>query len=168
MSVAAGVTSEQFRHVIGHFVTGVTVVTTERDGEPLGTTASAIASLSLDPPMLIACMNRGSATGQAIRATRRFAVNVLGIGQDDLAVRFGRKGGDKFDGVRVRAGIHDQPLLSEALAHVECRVVEEAEGGTHLIFIAEVEGAVAGQGAPLAYYRGQFGLLDISDESKGS
>ena len=150
----------EFRDVIGRFASGVTIITTLRDGEPLGTTASAVSSLSLEPPMLLVCMNKSSSTGEAIGASRRFAVNILAEAQHDLAGRFARKGADKFQNVDVLAGTSGLPLLADALAHLECRVTEEATGGTHTVFLAEVETASGREGPPLAYFRGQFGYLE--------
>jgi flavin reductase (DIM6/NTAB) family NADH-FMN oxidoreductase RutF len=150
---------ERFREVIGHFASGVTVVTALDGDRALGTTASAVCSLSLEPPMLLVCMNRASATGRAIDRGDRFAVNILSEEQADLATRFARPGGD-FGGVSVEPGAGGEPLLAEALASIECRVVERAAGGTHRVFIAAAERAEARPGAaPLAYFRGEFGRL---------
>lgn len=148
-----------FRDVIGHFASGVTVITTTVDDELHGTTASAVSSLSLEPPMLLIAMNRASATGQALLRSRSFAVNILGEGDDELARRFAAKGGDKFDGVDVTIGDHGQPLLVDALAQLVCRVTQQVEAATHVVFFAEVHEATARPGAPLAYYRGKFGRL---------
>lgn len=156
---------DEFRDVIGRFASGVTVVTTAHEGQPFGTTASAVSSLSLEPPMVLVCLNRSSETGRAIGASRRFAINVLGQGQHDTARRFARKGGEKFAGVEVTAGAWEEPLLVEALATLECRVVEETSGGTHIVFLAEVDRASARPGAPLAYFRGEFhALAELSTE----
>src|SRR6185436_18228365 len=87
-SLSAG----EFRAVIGHFASGVTVITTVDEGVPFGTTASAVSSLSLEPPMLLICMNRSSTTGQAIHRSRSFAVNILGEHQAELAGHFARPG----------------------------------------------------------------------------
>lgn len=157
-------TSAEFREVIGHFASGVTVITTLCDERPFGTTASAVNSLSLEPPMLLICMNRQSSTGQAISATRRFAVNILGEDQPDVAVRFAGKGGDKFAGIRTLPGVRGEPLLHDALATLECRVTQEVTGGTHWVFLAEVERASARGGVPLAYFRGQFGRLELGPD----
>src|SRR5690606_26779796 len=98
-------TADEFRHVIGHFTSGVTVVTTTVQGRPAGTTASAITSLSLEPPMVLVCLHQSSATGQAIAASGTFAINILGQGHDELALRFARKGGaEKFAGVELAEG----------------------------------------------------------------
>lgn len=157
---------EEFRDVIGHFASGVTVITTRYEGVPYGTTASAISSLSLEPPMLLICMNKSSSTGQAVASAGRFAVNILSEDQPDEAMRFARKGENKFKGIAVTDGEDGEPLLENALATLECRIVEEATGGTHTVFLSEVERASARPGAPLAYFRGQFGRLELAqDES---
>lgn len=152
--------SNEFRDIIGRFASGVTVITADHNGKLYGTTASAVSSLSLDPPMLLVCLNKTSSTGQAIAAARHFAVNILTEGQADAAMRFAGKG-DKFAGQRVLRGAAGEPLLEDALANLECRVVEEVTGGTHTVFLAEVEHATGRQGAPLAYFRGQFGRLEL-------
>ena len=151
--------SNEFRDIIGRFASGVTVITVEHEDQRYGTTASAVCSLSLEPPMLLVCLNKSSSTGQAIAAARHFAVNILGEGQADAAMRFAGKG-DKFAGQRIVRGVAGQPLLGDALANLECRVAEEVTGGTHTVFLGEVEQATGGHGAPLAYFRGQFGRLE--------
>jgi 4-nitrophenol 2-monooxygenase / 4-nitrocatechol 4-monooxygenase, reductase component len=158
--------THEFRDVIGHFASGVTVITALHDGQRYGTTASAVSSLSLEPPMLLICLNKQSSTGQAIAAAHRFAVNILREEQPDAAIQFASKGVDKFAGLSVSTGIEGTPLLDDALATCECRVVEEVTGGTHSVFLAEVDSALARPGAPLAYFRGQFGRLELAqDES---
>jgi len=151
-----------FREVIGHFATGVTVITATHEGRRYGTTASAVSSVSLKPPMLLICMNEQSSTGQAVATSGRFAVNILSESQTDAAARFGRKGVDKFQGLAVGLGLGDVPLLADALATLECRVVDQVTGGTHVVFLAEVDRATAREGAPLAYFRGRFGRLELS------
>jgi flavin reductase (DIM6/NTAB) family NADH-FMN oxidoreductase RutF/DNA-binding FadR family transcriptional regulator len=158
--------ANEFRDVIGHFASGVTIITAVFEGERYGTTASAVSSLSLEPPMLLVCMNKTSTTGQAIAASGRFAVNVLREDQPDAAIQFAMKGGDKFKGLKVTRGISGALLLDDALATCECRVVEDVTGGTHSVFLAEVDHASARPGAPLAYFRGRFGRLELEqDES---
>jgi flavin reductase (DIM6/NTAB) family NADH-FMN oxidoreductase RutF len=160
-------TAGEFRDVIGHFASGVTVITTAVDGRPHGTTASAVTSLALEPPMLLVCMNRESATGRAMADSGAFAVNILGEDHGELAIRFARKGGDKFGGVELDRGEAGQPLLAGAIAHLECRVTERVAAGTHIVFIAEVEAATAQPGAPpLAYFRGRFGRLELAEDDR--
>jgi flavin reductase (DIM6/NTAB) family NADH-FMN oxidoreductase RutF len=155
-------TSDEFREVISHFASGVTVITALHDERVYGTTASAVTSLSLDPPMLLVCMNKQSETGRAVAQSKRFGVNILGADQVDLAERFAQKGGDKFAGVPVSPGKWGEPLFDEALATLECRVAEETTGGTHYVFLAEVESGAARGGAPLAYFKGKFGRLELT------
>lgn len=157
-------TPEEFREVISHFASGVTVVTAMHEGRAFGTTASAVTSLSLEPPMLLICMNRESETGRAVAAAGHFAVNILGAGQIDLAKRFARKGGDKFAGVPVSSGHWGEPLFDEALATLECRVAEQTAVATHYVFMAEVVSGAARAGTPLAYFRGQFGRLELTTD----
>ena len=157
-------TPEEFREVISHFASGVTVVTALHDERPFGTTASAVTSLSLEPPMLLICMNRESETGRAVAAARNFGVNILGAGQIDLAKRFARKGSDKFDGVPVTPGQWGEPLFDEALATLECRVAEQTSVATHYVFMAEVVSGTARAGTPLAYFKGQFGRLELTQD----
>jgi 4-nitrophenol 2-monooxygenase / 4-nitrocatechol 4-monooxygenase, reductase component len=159
---ARSLTSDEFREVISHFASGVTVITALHDGRPYGTTASAVTSLSLEPPMLLVCMNKASETGRAVAQSKHFGVNILGADQVDLAERFAQKGGDKFAGVPVSSGKWDEPLFDEALATLECRVAEETTGGTHYVFLAEVESGAARGGAPLAYFKGEFGRLELT------
>jgi len=160
-------TPKEFRNIIGHFASGVTVITALHDGQAFGATASAVSSLSLEPPMVLICLNKTSTTGQAVAGSQRFAVNILGEDQADEAMRFAtKKAADKFKGVPVVNGEWGEPLLGDALAILECRVVEEVTGGTHSVFLAEVDRASARTGTPLAYFRGQFGRLQLEqDES---
>src|SRR3954449_12953799 len=159
---ARSLTSDEFREVISHFASGVTVITALHDGRPYGTTASAGTSLSLEPPMLLVCMNKQSETGRAVAQSKRFGVNILGADQVHLAERFAQKGGEKFAGVPVTPGKWGEPLFDEALATLECRVAEETTGGTHYVFLAEVESGAARGGTPLAYFKGEFGRLELT------
>jgi hypothetical protein len=113
--------------------------------------------------MLLVCLNRSSSTQQAIAAAGHFAVNILAEGQAAEAMRFASKG-DKFAGVDVIEGVTGEPLLADALANLECRVVEEVTGGTHSVFLAEVEHATGRHGSPLAYFRGEFGRLELAQD----
>jgi 4-nitrophenol 2-monooxygenase / 4-nitrocatechol 4-monooxygenase, reductase component len=163
MTIAIGkptegrVNDRVFREVIGRFASGVTVVTARADDQDFGTTASAVSSLSLEPPMMLVCLNKTSETQGAILRTGWFAVNILSETQALLAYKFAKKGPDKFRDVdveRVRSG---SPLISNALAQIECCVTDTATGGTHTIFLGEVQHAAGDEGAPLTYYRGRFG-----------
>lgn len=155
-----------FRHVVGHLATGVTVVTTEADGKRHGMTASSVTSLSLDPPMMLACINNAVPTAKAVSASGRYVVNVLGEDQGELAKQFAIASRDKFRGVALHSGTLGLPLLSDALAHIECEVVESVAGGTHTIFLGRVVSATAGKGQPLTYFCGGFGRFEFARDDE--
>ena len=151
------VDSAAFREAISHFATGVTVITTVHDGVPAGITASAVSSLSLEPVLLLVCVNHTSSTHTAIDGSGRFVVNVLGEDDGELALHFARPSADKFADVELEPG-HDLPVLKKAIAHFVCDVHERFPGGDHSIFIGLVRqcGAVPGR-HPLLYFRSRFG-----------
>ncbi len=156
-----------FRRVISNFMSGVVVITTSHNGVPYGMTVSAVSSLSLDPPMLLVCLNASSATQEAVRAAGRFAVNILAEHQGNVAEQFARPGtGDKFAGLTMRDGRTGVPVLPGALATVECRVLEVVSGGTHRVFLAEAVHAEASEGSPLAYFRGRFGKFELGQDAE--
>lgn len=150
-----------FRHVLGHWSTGVAIVATlTRDGSPCGLTANAIASVSLRPPLVLACVERGAETHDALRSAGCFSINVLGADSAALARRCaGDHGPAKFEGIPFHVETSGAPVLDEALAWVDCRVHAEHDGGDHTIFVGEVLAAGAGAGEPLVYHRGRFGRL---------
>jgi flavin reductase (DIM6/NTAB) family NADH-FMN oxidoreductase RutF/DNA-binding GntR family transcriptional regulator len=154
-----------FRDVMGRFASGVTVITTNAGGADSGTTASAVSSLSLDPPMVLVCLNMTSSTQVAVRDAGCFAVNILGADQSELAFQFATKSGAaKFEGAEILRGNRGVPLLAGALAHIECRVAEMVVGGTHTVFFGEVDNAAASEGTPLTYFRGKFGRFETELE----
>jgi len=154
------VPSEEFRRVLGHFATGVTIVTTrDADGRPTGLTVSAFCSVSLDPPQILVCVDHKSQSYPALRDGGHFAVNFLGDGHEDISRRFATTRLDKFDGVAHRLSGHGVPLLDGALAQLECRVVSRHVEGDHTILVGLVEDARNGAGEPLLYYRGKYRRL---------
>lgn len=157
-------TMETFRHVIGHFASGVTVLTTRHGDEDFGATASAMSSLSLDPPMLLVCLNTRSSTQEAINASGVLGVNILNEDQGVVAERFASRQPNKFEGLNVERGEGDVPLLADSLAYCECRVAESVVAGTHRVFLSNVTRAVAGEGSPLTYFRGQFGRFEVEQD----
>ncbi|QFG20218.1 flavin reductase family protein [Actinomadura sp. WMMB 499] len=154
------VSGEDFRSLIGRFTTGVTIVTTVDGGVARGTTASALSSVSLEPPTLLICMNKESTTGRAITRSGHFAVNVLGEDQGAVARHFARSGSG-FGEYATVPGRWGSPLLVDALAGFECRVTDAVEAGTHIVMIGAVESAVGREGLPLAYFCGRFGRLSL-------
>jgi flavin reductase (DIM6/NTAB) family NADH-FMN oxidoreductase RutF/DNA-binding GntR family transcriptional regulator len=155
-----------FRDVVGHFTSGVAVITTRHGDQRFGVTASAVSSLSMDPPMILVCLNRKLPTNAAVRASGAFAVNILGEHHGELATQFATSHPDKFRGVALAQGSLGVPVLADSLAHLECRVQECVDVATHSVFLAEVTSAAARSGSPLAYFRGAFGrFAETLDDS---
>lgn len=161
VTAAETVDVDEFRHVVGHLASGVTVVTTRVDGRDHGMTASSVTSLSMDPPMMLACVNNAVPTASAISRSGRYTVNVLGQSHGDLAYQFATPRQDKFEGVRVERGAGEVPLLVDAIASLECEVTEQVIGGTHSVFLGHVISATAREGEPLTYFRGGFGRFEF-------
>ncbi|MEO3973659.1 flavin reductase family protein [Streptomyces sp. CAU 1734] len=156
-----GVAAAEFRQAMGRFLTGVAVVTSCGPEGPHGTTVSSLASVSLEPPMLLICLGRLSSGAEVIRRAGTFTVNILGREQSELAGWFattGRpRGAAGFAGVAHRTGGHGAPVLTGAVAHLECRVVQDVHAGDHIIFIGEVGRIGCAEAAdPLAYHQGRF------------
>lgn len=161
----AAVDDATFRNVVGHFASGVTVITAAEGGQLYGSTVSAVSSLSMDPPMMLVCLNRSSATHGAILEVGRFAVNILAHGQEPLAMNFASSKGSKYEDVDYSLSPDGVPLLDGVLASIECEIEETAAGGTHTVFLARVVSASARPGEPLAYFRGRFGRLERTRET---
>jgi 3-hydroxy-9,10-secoandrosta-1,3,5(10)-triene-9,17-dione monooxygenase reductase component len=155
---ASGERQRAFRDAIGSFATGVTIVTTTgRDG-PAGMTTNAVASLSLEPLLMLVCFDRGSRTLDVVRESRRFAVNVLRADDVELATVFASKrvAREKFESV-THTESHGVPVLDSALAWIACELRELVPGGDHEIGIGEVSGMGAGEPAdPLVWFRGAY------------
>jgi flavin reductase (DIM6/NTAB) family NADH-FMN oxidoreductase RutF len=164
----ADIDSATFRSVVGHLTSGVTVITCAVDGKPHGMTASSVTSLSADPPMMLACVNRSAPTSVAIRAAGGFVVNVLRAGQEHVAQQFARPSDDKFAGMATTYGALSMPVLREALAYLECEIRGHVDAGTHTILLGRVVDAFASDGEPLAYFRGGFGRLQPCPEAAAS
>jgi flavin reductase (DIM6/NTAB) family NADH-FMN oxidoreductase RutF len=150
----------EFRRVIGHFATGVAVVTSCReDGAGCGLTVSSIASVSLDPTLILVCVDRDCDTHAWLERAGVFAANVLEEGRGETVARRFAGGGldDKFRGIAWRTERTGAPVLDDALAWLDCRVTAALPGGDHTIFVGEVVAADAREGTPLLYYRGGYG-----------
>jgi flavin reductase (DIM6/NTAB) family NADH-FMN oxidoreductase RutF len=155
--------SAEFRHAIGHFATGVTVITSiDADGKPVGTTANAISSLSLDPPLVLVCFDRQSLTLAAVAGHGAFVVNVLAAPQRHLSANFARRGlTAAWEGVRHRLGPTGSPRLDGVLAAIECTVEHRLPGGDHEIVVGRVREVETADGdvLPLLYWRGTYTSL---------
>jgi flavin reductase (DIM6/NTAB) family NADH-FMN oxidoreductase RutF len=149
----------EFRRVMGHWLTGVAIVAARHaDGRPCGMTANAVTSLSLEPPLLLVCIERAADTHDCIRDAGSFAVSVLARGDEALARRFAvLAAGDRFAGVPFLAAGSGSPILEAALAWIDCRLAAVHPGGDHSIFVGEVLDAGTRDGEPLAFFRGVYG-----------
>jgi flavin reductase (DIM6/NTAB) family NADH-FMN oxidoreductase RutF len=152
---------ERFRTVMGHFATGVAVITATAEAGPVGMTANAVCSLSLDPLLLLVCFERHARTLTVVRETKRFGVNVLAAGQEDLAGLFASKTPEHTKFAEVAHTVHDGiPVIEGTLAWVGCRLERLVPGGDHTIGIGAVETAeVSDEGQarePLIWYRGTY------------
>ena len=146
-----------FRSVLGSFAAGVTVITTVGpDGAPYGLTATAFTSVSLIPPLVLACIDKKSETYAHFGSSRIFAANFLSHNQQQISQKFAVSGGDKFAGIEWRRGVLGAPILTGTIAYVECRVQHDYDGGDHTIYVGEVEDAAAQDGEPLIYFRGTY------------
>jgi 4-nitrophenol 2-monooxygenase / 4-nitrocatechol 4-monooxygenase, reductase component len=155
-----------FRQVIGRFMSGVVVITATHQGERRGMTVSAVASLSLDPPMIVTCLNAASSTQEVVRRAGAFAVNILAEDQEHLAGLFARPDADPFLDLPCEPGITGAPILPGALAVLECQIAQEVRGGSHRVLLANVVRASAGEGSPLAYFRGRFGRIELIQDAE--
>lgn len=147
----------RFRTVLGHFCTGVAVVTASNDGEPVGFACQSFAALSLDPPLVLFCPARTSRTWPVIERAGRFAVNVLAGDQREVSATFGASRADKFAAVEWSAATSGAPLLSGALTWVDCELEAVHPAGDHFVVIGRVTelGEVSGT-RPLLFYRGRY------------
>ena len=152
-----------FRHVLGQFCTGITIITTVSESAagavPVGFACQSFAALSLDPPMVLFCPTKVSRSWQAIEASGKFCVNVLHEDQKDVSARFGSREPDKFAGIDWTPSLLGSPVIGGALAHIDCRVASVHDGGDHFV----VFGAVASlselgrdKPRPLLFYRGEY------------
>jgi flavin reductase (DIM6/NTAB) family NADH-FMN oxidoreductase RutF len=146
------------RRVMASFATGVTVITThDGAGRDYGLTANALCSVSLAPPLLLVCIDKGAESYAAFGASGVFVVNVLTREQEEISRRFAKSGGDKFAGLAFRRGTTGGAVLDGALAFLECRVAAAHDAGDHTIYVGGVETAVAAAGDPLLFFGGAYG-----------
>jgi 3-hydroxy-9,10-secoandrosta-1,3,5(10)-triene-9,17-dione monooxygenase reductase component len=155
---------EAMREVLGHFASGVTVVTAVTDQGPIGFTCQSFSSLSLDPPLIAFAPARTSRTWRQLREIGRFCVNVLAEGQDAVSQNFARSGADKFAGVPWTPSVHGAPVLDAVVAWIDGELWAEYDGGDHTIVVARVLDLGAHPDRrPLLFHRGAYGLLHRSE-----
>ena len=153
------------RQVMGRFATGVTVVTTRTSEETCGMTANAVMSLSLDPPLLVVAVDKQSHMHGALQEGKCFAVNVLKREHESLSRRFAETGAKDFSDLGITEAETGAPILGEALAFADCRIVEVLPGGDHDMFVGELVAAATREGEPLIFYSGQYARLTGDGES---
>ncbi len=153
--------SPHFRQLVGRFATGVTVLTTrDHSGEPVGMTASSLASVSLEPPLVSVCVDVSADMHRALSSSGDFVINVLAAGQMPLSHRFATATADeRFQGVAWHETADGLIVLDGVLAHIECERFADFPLGDHTLFVGRVTGGVARDGEPLLYFRGGYGSL---------
>jgi flavin reductase (DIM6/NTAB) family NADH-FMN oxidoreductase RutF len=152
---------DAFRAVMGRFACGVTVVTAiDQAGADHGMTVSAFASVSLEPPLIVVCIDKTASMHDVITNAEYFAINILATSQEALARRFADTGGQKFEGVGYTRGETGALILNDVLAHIECKRVSSTKTGDHALIIAETIAASVRDVRPLLYYRGGFTQLE--------
>jgi 3-hydroxy-9,10-secoandrosta-1,3,5(10)-triene-9,17-dione monooxygenase reductase component len=153
-----------FRLALSQFATGVTVVLTrDASGAPFGLTVSAFASVSLDPPLVLACIDVRSDAHDPLAESGEFGVSVLREDQEDVSRRFAWRGPEKFDGFAIERGETGALLVPGAVAHLECRVVGAHRAGDHTIFVGEVRVLRTAAGRPLLYHCGAYRRVAVED-----
>lgn len=148
-----------FRHVLGQFCTGITVITTVYDGAPVGFACQSFAALSLDPPLVLFCPTKVSRSWAAIEASGKFCVNVLHEKQKDVSARFGSREPDKFAGIDWTPSELGSPIIGGTLAHIDCTVDSVHDGGDHFVVFGAVHSlsdVPKKKPRPLLFYRGEY------------
>jgi flavin reductase (DIM6/NTAB) family NADH-FMN oxidoreductase RutF len=156
-----GLNPSDFRKAMGSFATGVTIITVDLDGEVHGMTANAFASVSLDPLLVLVCVDHSTRTHAHLHAKKRFGINVLCEDQRAISEYYARperthEHAEAEAGARFERTQHGTPMLHGALAYLECRLHSAQEAGDHTIFIAEVEDVVVHDGEPLLFFKGKY------------
>ena len=146
----------RFKEAMSHFASGVTVVTTEHDGNRYGITVASFASVSLHPPLVLVCIEKSAKSHDAIHKAGYFGISILAKTQADVSGRFASKSDDKFAGITTRRSEHGMPLIDGAICTLECRVHGELPGGDHTIYVGEVLDSSTSGEAPLVYFRSNY------------
>ena len=152
--------SQELRRVMGHFATGVAVITTkDKHGVPNGLTANSFLSLSLDPPLVLISVDKSAQCYACFECENGFTVNFLGEDQEELSRRFATKGIDKFAGLQWHEGINGAAILDSVLGYVECKIRQCLDGGDHTIVVGEILDAHASGERPLLFFKGKYQRL---------
>lgn len=152
----------ELRRVMGHFATGVTIITTiSKTGQRHGLTANSFTSVSLDPPLVLICVDKKAESYACFEDSKVFTINILTDAQETLSRKFAVSGTDKFEGVAFHTGANGVPILDGTLAYIECTLYATYDGGDHTLHLGEVQQVETVEHKPLLFYRG--GYRGISD-----
>ncbi len=146
---------------MGHFGTGVAIVTAMLDGEPVGLACNSFTSVSLEPPLVLFCAAKSSSTWPKIQAAKHYCVNVLSEDAEEMCRSFATRGVDRFEGVGYHVGGTGAPVLDTALAYLDCEIDAEHDAGDHVIVVGLVRELGYRDGKPLMFYRGGYGRYDV-------
>jgi 3-hydroxy-9,10-secoandrosta-1,3,5(10)-triene-9,17-dione monooxygenase reductase component len=150
------------RTVLGHFATGVAIITAVDGDEPVGMACNSFTSVSLDPQLVLFCAAKSSSTWPRIQAAQKWAANILAEDGEEVCRLFAQKGADRFAHIAYTTGRTGAPVLDDAIAFVDCETVAEHDAGDHVIVVGRVlELGYAAEGRPLLFYRGGYGRFDI-------
>ena len=157
--IITAVDASAFKRALSAFASGVSVVTTEHQGHWFGITVTAFSSVSLNPPLVLICIEKSVRAHDAIAKAERYAVNILSENQEEVSRRFASRAENKFEGLSTRMGELKVPLLEGVLATLECRLRETLPGGDHSIYVGEVVSVKTYDGKPLLYFRAAYHKL---------
>ena len=150
----------ELRRVMGHFATGVTVITTrDESGRPFGLTANAVTSVSLTPPLILVCVDKKADTYPHFDRSKVFTVNILSDDQEGVSRRFATSGIEKFEGIGYHRTETGCAILDDAVGYMDCRIIDSYDAGDHTIYLGEVLSADANDVPPLLFFRGGYRKL---------
>jgi flavin reductase ActVB len=149
------ISKSAFRETLAHFASGVTIVTSRHATGLVGFTATGFTSVSLEPPLILVCVDKSASAYEGIVTSQHFGVSILGEAQSAIALQFARHGVDRFEGIALRGTW--APLIEGALAHLECKNHSQQDAGDHTLVLGEVLDGAVGSGRPLLHFARRFG-----------
>lgn len=155
------ISTEEFRRVLGHYASGITVVTAVVDGQAVGMTCQSFFSLSMDPPLIAFAPSKSSRSYADIRQSKSFCINVLSEGQRHISNSFARSNSDKFEGVDWKTGKTGSPILLKVLSWIDCEFEAEHDAGDHYLVIGRVVEMSATEQKPLLYFQGKYAEIAV-------
>lgn len=158
--------TDDLKKTFSHFATGVTIISSKSESAYSGFTANSFSSVSLDPPLVLFCLNHYSRNVENFNYYKKFAINILSENQQSLALHFASKLPEKFKGIDFKLGNYSNlPLINDALAHIECDITNVHQAGDHYIYVGEVKAISCNQAYnPLIYYKRKFSTLEEEDD----